>query len=1299
MLRARRLVTLWQRAQPLASSRAASEASLALLSGRLARVQVGVPSVLAQLRWQSSESLPTPQIEADEATSQLLLELDACRETGKWRQALKLLDRIDKDASLPPLDPAMYERAIAACARMGKVEVLPGLLSNMMVDDLRPTSATVDFVMQAYLAKEHWDLVVSLASNATTLGVPLSPAAVHATMEACGQTKDAASAVSIMKQLSNSGAEMTTDLYAAAIRAAGMGRRADKAMALFVQMEDLAGLKADAEAFSQLIRAQIVNRELDQALQSFATVMQRGLQVDEPIYTATIDALVSHDRHWQATRLFEQMLEQGEKHPSVFCLGRAMAAYVGANRSQHAWACWNKVVEMKEPHPMSIKYAKILEELTHAKDSELAVAVFDHMNQLFEPGQIHQKAYTTAIRAHGRLGHTQQAVDLFEQFVASRPNDRRLGRFAGIYLALFNALSRDTQRDPALNTRDAKRAWDIMAANVPVVLPPAYASLAGVFASSGEMETLQELIEHAERSWGVTAVELEQDEDDEELELAVGFEGDEESPVEGSSSNDVLLFNGVISGLSKARDDQTASIEQYLDMMQSRGMPIVDSIVRATTDACVRFENWPLMLKLAKLIDVAALQNAEVCLGDTVSKLLEAHAWKVGREWLVLSHRLGLNPPVRRKMELLRELSESQSKEWRVAYALAIETMSFRRLVQANVDCVADAADVCMNAKRGDLAIKLFDSVAGHASLRHSRKTQRQMQTEESEATTTEPLVVPMRMYKNAVLSLLRKSAPDSGSDDGWRMPKAERICKQMLEAHGKQLDGDALSMAISIKATVGDDDDVGALYESMRALQLPPNSYAQNAAIIAFSRLRRTDQVLAIRDDLLNALDSHGQVKRVGSNVAKSLLLSLAIAHQDDALLDAAQNLPGCSMNLVMNALLETNRLATAVALLDESVSSNQFTALLKRISGSNAVDPVLGAALLLKYARLHGVAQLQPPKFVLRVATKLVASGNLAEAEQVLHLYLDGSSDVALKQMPPYFQQEVVEMLLFIYGEFGRFDDIRALFDKELLAFPLNVAHFEAAMEYCAQSRDELAGAVASLKLFETLRTRGFIQPSGYTYLLTLQSCLRLERLEPTSSSGFKSTGQVIMDDVREHGFRGKLVLELTEQVATTLRQTLSKDKTVASRARTKQQGTRPAARPMEPTELARLALFCHRNGLAMSANLNNQLLAMRQHLPVAVANELAFVQSSFEKEVAAPKESLPAEAETPEPEMKKPAARAAPKAKKPQTAARSSELKTKPRAKRTRSKSQEAATRLASDSRWGELYLQPLPFADKE
>lgn len=1204
MLRARRLGVLqWRAASEAAAAagRLRSRNAIAEIAGSSTRLLVSRNSSQSLLvRWQST----TPSL-AD-APEQLKMqgfmsELDTCRESGNWRQALKLLDRIDKEGY--PLDAAMYERTIAACARMGKVEVIPGLLQNMTVDDILPTSATVDFIMQAYLSREEWGLLVEHALYVTEKRVPLSEAAFQATMEACGQTRDAKSTKAIFANVEATGhMNLTTSHYAAAIRAVGMGGRPDLAVSLFTRMEEVARIPADELVFSQLIRSQIVNHALPQALQTFVTVNERELMLQEPIYTATIDALIKNNDYWQACRLFDQMISYNMS-PSVFCYGRVMVAYVRTGKNDHAWACWKKIVESNEPAPALMKYTRLMADLASTSDSKLTLAVFGHIYSLFDHAQIRETTYSLGIRAHGRLGDTQTAVDLFDRFVESRHEvGKSLPRAAGIYLAVFNALSRDTHRDPKQNTLDAKRVWDIMAENVPVILPPAYASLAGVFASSGELATLDELLDHAGQRFAEQD-ESEYDEFDQSEEL------DETNTTDAC---DQLLFNGVISGFSKARTDQSAQIVSYLKTMKKRGLAINDSIVRASTDAFIKFEKWPLMMELTDYVDTKALSNADLCFGDTISKLLEAQAWSSARHWIAFAHKKGVQPPIRGKMEVLQQLRESKSDEWRIAYALALETLSFRQMVELNAESVADAVEVCANANRPTLVTRLFERLASHKSLQQRQRG--------VDAAAREPACkIPLRMYKSMVLSLMRE--PTSDADEfQLNIRRAEQICAEMLQLYGKEIDGEALSMAISIKATIGDDDDVMAMYETMQQLELEPNTYAQNAAIIAYSRARRVAQVLAIRDQLVAKCEQDASFD-VDPNVMKSLLFSLAIAKQDELLKQTAGKFPCCQMDHVMGALLQANRVDQAVECFDESVSLDTFNALLKRISetkpGHRAHDPAIGATLLLKFVDLHGVDAIKPISRVMKLCKALVAHGHLQQAGQILHLYSNPDSNVQLKDIKPFHQQEAMEMLLFIHGEQCDWEQLGRLFDRKLLAFPLNVRHYELAMEYCtkvalpsAKAAPELvqAGAIQALKLFETLR-RQFVKPNGAVYVLALQSCLRLQLLD--------KAGKRIVDDAKDQGFDKLIMNELEKVAAKALAERTSGAPAGDAANSPVRRGRKLKGALLETPpftvnalDVAQLALFCHHQGISVSAKAARSLVAMRAYLPANVVNELQFL-----------------------------------------------------------------------------------------
>jgi hypothetical protein len=1232
MLRARRLVTLWQRqaagrAVALASSSSSPASALTpATSSTATRLCLQTPA-----RFLSAQAAPPAAgaLAADREAGELAAALEACRESGDWRAALKLLDALDQRGRV---DARMYEHAVAACARMGKVDVLPGLLQNMQDDGLQPTTASIDFVVQALMAREDWRALVDNVAHAVEQRVPLSPAAFQAAMEACGQVADAQAVLRIMEHIRETDAEhLTTAHYAAAIRAVGMANRVDLAVQLFTSMEEgSAALEADAEVFTQLIRAQIVNRALPQALRTFATADRRGVaaELPESIFTATVDALVKQRDHWQAVRLFEHMLAL-ELRPSAFCLGRAMVAYVRSNKHQLAWAVWRKLEVAADAPVMAaaaegsavppvgahnlntlFKFSKLLNELVSSKNAKLAVTVFEWIQARFDLTEVRAPTVAVAIRAYGRDGQTDKAMQLFEDFVASCAASRRpLPRAAAVYVAAFNALSRDAERDPHENTRDAKRVWNLMVENVPVVLPPAYASLAGVFASSGELDTLEQVLMQAGASTSVDdSSQDDEDEvldgdDDEEEVLADVDIADLDEDVLLANSNDELLFNGVISGFAKARHDQSDHILTYLQLMSSRGLTINDSIVRASTDAFVRHARWPLVTQLAGFLDVDKLQNADVCFGDTISKLLDARAYGAVRHWLKLAHSYGLSPPIRNKMTVLKSLREDvepllqpgkptskHGTEWRIAYALARETLSFKQLTDAHVDSVADAVDVCAAAGRSDLVFKLYHQLQGAVDV-------------------AEELTMPLRVYKRVVLSLLRERDARDADQYEQRVRQAEQICGDMLRVHGKQLDSDALSLAISLKATLGDDDDVRALFETMSVLSLVPNSYAENAAVSAYSRAGQTQGVLAVWNSYAN---DPARRDVIDKNVLRSLLKSLALANEDDALERTAREFATCSVDDVMQGLLSANRVARAVELADVAqMPDEQYRELLMRVlSDGNRkaapCDPLLGAALVLKRIRAVGIENVRAGD-VLRVVKKLLANEQLVEAEQLLSIYTTSAEGAALRQLKPYHQREVMESLLFVYGEQGRFDKLRALLESNPLAFPLTVQHYEIAMEYGVESAEAGdVGALTTLRMFEALRQH-FVKPSGAVYVLALRGCRKLERLT--------STGALIVDDCVEQGFVRLLANELTARAELAVRERSSE--------------TTTGENEVDAQDLADVALLSRRRGVRLPAKLVTALGELRSELEVDTRNEVAYLVEQHKQQQARKRRSSRARA----------------------------------------------------------------------
>ncbi|KAI9921164.1 hypothetical protein PsorP6_002468 [Peronosclerospora sorghi] len=193
----------------------------------------------------------------------------------------------------------------------------------------------------------------------------------------------------------------------------------------------------------------------------------------------------------------------------------------------------------------------------------------------------------------------------------------------------------------------------------------------------------------------------------------------------------------------------------------------------------------------------------------------------------------------------------------------------------------------------------------------------------------------------------------------------------------------------------------------------------------------------------------------------------------------------------------------------------------------------------------------------------------------------------------MPPYFQQHTIEMLLFIYGESRDFDALRGLFENQVMAFPLERARYEVSMDYCAQSRDELAGAVTSLKLL--CPAQWLHVPPHAPELLASRAARACARACRAIHGSNPSRGH-LRARVSKSGGNGA-----REQVTVAVNQVQGKTPKGIRRINRKESAYHALddERIFSPEELARIALFGHRYGLPMTLKLADKFLQLHPHL----------------------------------------------------------------------------------------------------
>ncbi|KAI9920061.1 hypothetical protein PsorP6_015659 [Peronosclerospora sorghi] len=160
----------------------------------------------------------------------------------------------------------------------------------------------------------------------------------------------------------------------------------------------------------------------------------------------------------------------------------------------------------------------------------------------------------------------------------------------------------------------------------------------------------------------------------------------------------------------------------------------------------------------------------------------------------------------------------------------------------------------------------------------------------------------------------------------------------------------------------------------------------------------------------------------------------------------------------------------------------------------------------------------------------------------------------------MPPYFQQHTIEVLLFIYGESRDFDALCGLFEKQVMAFPLERAHYE--WLHVPPHAPELLASRAARA--------------------------------PAHARAVQSTGQILLGGhlrarVSKGGGNG-----VREQVTVAVNQVQGKTPKGIRRINRNESADHALndERIFSPEDLARIALFRHRYGLPMTLELVDKL-----------------------------------------------------------------------------------------------------------
>ncbi|OQS06766.1 hypothetical protein THRCLA_01199 [Thraustotheca clavata] len=1050
--------------------------------------------------------------------------LRACAAQGDWRKALQIMSELDKDGKP---DALAYELAIEACGRDRQVDAMKTLKETMHKDKIVPTADTIDLFIQLYLHLEQPEQMIQLGIERLRRNEPISLTAYNSIIAACSEIRSLIYAQDILHAL-ESHQEWKTPLGAAEmaslIHCFGKCRRPDFAMQTLHTMQDHS-IIPDIEAYTHLVRAHITQGATDQALYVFSLCNADGIVLGESIYAATIDILCQKKAYWHATQLFQDMLSK-DIIPTPFCLSKMILAYSRTKNRERAVEVWNRIKACEEPATIST-FIGIMNDCITAGELDMAIEAFQELQKHYP--MLPPAAYNMAIRAYGRKRDPNGAIQIMESLIEINgcPED------ASTYIALFNALTRASDRLVEQNRNDITRYWNLMMTNVPQVEAAAYFSGAGAFASCGDISSLQELFAH----------------------ITLHYPESEDR-----------MYSGAISGFSKAEEDYTGYIRDYIDMQIERGITINEASVRAASSAYIKYEKWDDLLHLIKSLNIKAFHRPEVVIGDLIVKVLDAKYYPIARFAFKVSHANGFEPAIKNKPHYLHVLANDTQgpPEWGIAYNLAHDALAYFSINEDHAYAVCDAITVLFRARKYKLIARLWYRLNSKSRIplpidtyKHFIMSSFESGFADSAVTAGEELLKMLHEHHDNVADLAHASDVYSVIISTFLKYKKYKMVVKFYEemqnfgltpdayAYGAALQSYAflnqagkvidtlnsfencmsatkinakelsvlVSGAISACATQKNDEMIINLYEHMKTFELNPDSYAQGAIIRAYSRTNQLHKIREFQDSLIQG------ESRLNDRIVQSILTSYALAH-DNVNLNATMCHFQYTGDQVLNLCFKTNKVAAVVNFMKNQGDAEQDNSWAK-------VSPAMQmSAIKWLLSRNAATEAADVCTFLLENGCKVADSVMDKTLNELNYhrLYDLGATLLDLfhkKQSLVTNSDAIITSTLLLYNNGQKYDHIQALLTSPRRVF--NLEQYTLGMSFCVDG-----GAYSEAIDIYVAFQRRFIEPNGVVFCLALESCQELNE---------ERIAKKILEDIEQSHFEAEIQTEMNRRLSHSL------------------------------------------------------------------------------------------------------------------------------------------------------------------
>lgn len=314
--------------------------------------------------------------------------LNACINCGEMEQALRLLERMNKNATDEKPDEVSYNTIIKGCAKTKQLDTAFKIFNNMIENGVKPNDVTYNSLINACVRcdkiEEAWDLLAQMEESgvipdnftySTLIKADYSQNDYRPNQKSYNLDR----IFKLLDKIKERNQKPDEIVYNCLIDACIKHRDINRAVAVFNEMQ-LANIIPSSVTYGILIKAYGQSNQLENAFNAFLKMKDLNLQPNDVTYGCLLDACIRNNSLVRAEEVFKNMVKDNV-HINTIMYTTMIKGYSKAHKLPEALSIYEKMKADKNNEPNSVTYNSLIDCCVRCDNMKKASSLFSEMKQ------------------------------------------------------------------------------------------------------------------------------------------------------------------------------------------------------------------------------------------------------------------------------------------------------------------------------------------------------------------------------------------------------------------------------------------------------------------------------------------------------------------------------------------------------------------------------------------------------------------------------------------------------------------------------------------------------------------------------------------------------------------------------------------------------------------------------------------------------------------------------------------------------------------------------------------------------